>query len=437
MSSSLKLPMTYEVHCGRCSERLRIEPNMETVACPHCDTVLAVPEDEALLADGPTLPVVDDATADSAEAADPAPPQSQDPPPSQEAAEATHDESPSLFDADALHAAVSDSTPDFSRWGAGSSTTSAAASAFHPVVSEPGEPPASSTPSFDFADPASEPVSDDSAQAVSPVPAPVPAETTIARSRSSRDTAAASGDTVPRSRFLAVLIYASVVTALCLGLLLLRLNSRSHQLESLPDVVPPRDEDGNISHILAPAEAPLPAGHVLALGESQRFGDLLVTPLRVTRESLDFTHRNSQGSREPAGEVFKLWLEFTNVGERGRSFAPLDAELLFYRGPSDTGAYTLRANNFLAPVNTRSPEALIAVYDHPPQSDWNLAGQDLGTVLAPGETLVTYVPTETGVSLPDGSLAWRVHLRKGIANNGWGVTTLVEVAFRSDMVSGS
>src|SRR5690606_28717187 len=149
-----------------------------------------------------------------------------------------------------------------------------------------------------------------------------------------------------------------------------------------------------------------------------------------------FTHRTDDDVREPAGEVLKLWLQLENVGSDGRSFAPLDGNLLFYRGPSTTGAYVLKANNFLTPVD-RSPGSLIAVYDHPPESDWNLAGQNLGVVLEPGESVLTYIPTETGVPTPDGPLAWRVHLRKGIADNGWGVTTLVEVAFDATDVQGS
>ncbi|MGC1274561.1 MAG: hypothetical protein WBC44_12720 [Planctomycetaceae bacterium] len=417
MSSSLKLPMTYEVTCGHCHDRLRVEPTTDHVACPHCNAVLAVPSDVARLAENPTL----EPSPDDADTGSPEHPGAEKP--------------PSLFDSSVIRAAdAPGSSPDFSRWGAPSSSTNAAASAFHPVVHSPSEPPASSIPAF-VAD-ATPTKTVNQPPATDPVAAPAPAAAS-ATPASPRTTGQAATEAVSRKTFLALLIYASIVTALCLGLLFLQLGRRSHQLESLPDVVPPHDEDGKISHVLAPVDAPLPAGHVLALGESQRFGDLLVTPLKVTREPLGFTHYRGEETREPAGEVLKLWLRLENVSDDGTSFAPLDADLLFYRGPSTSGAYTLRANNFLAPAGDRSPGSLIAVYDHPPASDWNLAGQDLGAVLAPGETLVTYVPTETGVSAPEGPLTWRVQLRKGIAGNGWGVTTLVEVAFDEQDAQGS
>lgn len=108
------------------------------------------------------------------------------------------------------------------------------------------------------------------------------------------------------------------MTAVCLGLLYFVATSRARQLESLPDVVPPQ-KNGEISRVLVPPDAALPPGHVLALGESRRFGDLLVTPLKVTREPLAFAHYRGEGKREPAGEVLKLWLKFENVGTHGRS----------------------------------------------------------------------------------------------------------------------
>ncbi|HEX6986050.1 MAG TPA: hypothetical protein VF170_11780 [Planctomycetaceae bacterium] len=232
------------------------------------------------------------------------------------------------------------------------------------------------------------------------------------------------------------MLYASVVTAVGLGLAYLLLTNR-HQLESLPDVVPPKNPDGTISRVLVPPDAALPPGHVLALGETRRFGDLLVTPLKVTREPLAFTHYRGEQTREPAGEVLKLWLKLENVSDAGKSFVPLDADLLFYRAPSPTGAYVLRANNFLAPAADRSPEALVGIYDHPPDSDWNLAGQNLGVTLAPGESVVMFVPTTADPPNLAGPLAWRVHLRKGVADSGWGVTTLVEVAFDPEAVQRS
>ena len=55
MSSSLKLPMTFEANCGHCHDRLMVESTADRAACPHCGTVLVVPDDESSLASLPTL----------------------------------------------------------------------------------------------------------------------------------------------------------------------------------------------------------------------------------------------------------------------------------------------------------------------------------------------------------------------------------------------
>jgi hypothetical protein len=188
----------------------------------------------------------------------------------------------------------------------------------------------------------------------------------------SRDEQTPRPDGVSRGAFLALVAYASLATAACLGLAYLLWMNRAHQLESLPDVVPPQ-ANGEISRVLAPPDAALPPGHTLALGEARRFGDLLVTPLKVTREPLAFTHYRGEGSREPAGEVLKLWLKFENVGTHGRAFAPLDADLLFYRTTGRDGG--LRANNFLTSAGARKPPPQFPLYLHPP-----------GGVLVVGET---------------------------------------------------
>jgi hypothetical protein len=193
----------------------------------------------------------------------------------------------------------------------------------------------------------------------------------------------------------------------------------------LPDVVAPQNDDGTITRVIVPADAPLPAGHVLSLGETRRFGDVLVTPLRVVREPLEFVHFRGTKTREPAGEVLKLWLRFENVSEDGTSFTPLDDNLLFYRAFGKTGE--LKANNFVAAAD-RSAGSLVPVFDQPIGSDWDLAGQNLGMTLAPGESVEMYIPSDIDPPAAAGPSTWRIHLRKGIASNGRGVTTLIEVA---------
>ena len=80
--------------------------------------------------------------------------------------------------------------------------------------------------------------------------------------------------------------YAIALTLLFLGLLFTgRLSLTGNPvLESLPDLrpLPPNEfrriEDG----------AELPKGHVLKLGESRQFGDVVVTPVKLTKEPLKF-----------------------------------------------------------------------------------------------------------------------------------------------------
>ena len=254
------------------------------------------------------------------------------------------------------------------------------------------------------------------------------------------DRAAAAGRgrpaaVVSRRLFVFVLVYASLASAVCLALAFVVAQHRTSQLESLPDVVPRQDRQGEILREVWPEQAQLPPGHTLRLGETGRFGNLRVTPLRVTREPLAFTHYQGTQTRPPAGTVLKLWLKFENFG--GVPFAPLDRELLFTRVVQSGRDYRVRANNFLAPAGDRSADSLVLVFDHVTSGDWDLAGQQLGQVLAAGETGETYIPTGTDLPNLSGPLVWRMHLRKGIASNGWGVTTLVEVVFDADDVHAS
>ncbi|MBM4076758.1 MAG: hypothetical protein FJ267_14110, partial [Planctomycetes bacterium] len=122
--------------------------------------------------------------------------------------------------------------------------------------------------------------------------------------------------------------YASVVTIL---LIYQYLFSRQHALESLPDLVPPI-QNGSVGWIGVKPEHEAAPGHKLVLGQSQRFGNIRVTPLKVTRSPLTFEHYLGEKSaaREPSQPVLKLWLKFENVSTN-QSVAPLDRTLLFKR----------------------------------------------------------------------------------------------------------
>jgi hypothetical protein len=221
--------------------------------------------------------------------------------------------------------------------------------------------------------------------------------------------------------------YASAATLALLYLLIALSRGRPHALESLPDVPPLDVQHGEVMK-LAPADAEVPPGHRLSLGESRRFGNILVEPLRVAIEPIEFAHFSGRTAIEkpPTPPVLKLWLRFTNVSD-DQTIPPLDPDLVFRRAMLDHGP---RANQFVRRVadeNSDGPQVLL--YDHPIASEWDLLDQHLGVRLAPGESLETYLPSgEEGAALT-GLLVWRVHFRKGYSPGGHGVTTLVDVEF--------
>ena len=226
--------------------------------------------------------------------------------------------------------------------------------------------------------------------------------------------------------------YALLVTALCVMLLMMLSKAReAGQLESLPDLkpIPP----GKVAIYKINTE--LPAGHTLHLGDHQRYGNLRVEPLKVTRGTIQFQHFEKTGKVEDynSDTVLKLWVKFTNESKE-QAFVPLDSDLMFrrHRDAQDV----VRANNFLVQTQDKPRSyPLVFVFDHPQTGDWDMAGQQLGKELQPGESLETYIPTtEEGIDRLKGELLWRVQLRKGHSPRGNGVTTLVEVAFTADQI---
>jgi hypothetical protein len=262
-------------------------------------------------------------------------------------------------------------------------------------------------------------------------------------------------ETVPRSKYVLVLSWASSATIAALFLAYLLTTSQTSQLESLPDVKPPKKDD-KIVYKLVPEDAAMPPGHVLALGETQRYGNLKVTALRVTRGPIQFEHydTSSKRTRDDGPEVLKLWLKFENVS-RDQSIAPLD-ELVFQR--DDRDFENVRANIFLARTSFKEeirkwmtakkqkqemerPPCLV-VYDLNTSDDWNLKGQQVTHEIPPGGQLETYIPTTpegiSDVLTGDEELVWRVHFRKGYSRKNYGVTTVIEVTFNgSDVMSDS
>ncbi len=263
-------------------------------------------------------------------------------------------------------------------------------------------------------------------------PAPVAGgqPATAAAARSTRES-------VMRSRrdHLLILLLTSYASAVTLGLVALLMSHRggtAHELESLPDIKPLEENEFRF----APQKMDMPPGHTLELGQSVRFGNIRVEPLRVTRGPVEFVHFTGGNEKRPASApVLKLWLQLTNEST-DQLIAPLDAILMLtrsYQSESDT----LLTNNFVRSQDAEDSQAEpLPILDHPQTSEWDLKDQQLGHRLKPGESMVTYIPTQPleGRVL-EGPLFWRMHFRKGYHDpSGHGVTTLIEVALDASQI---
>jgi len=244
-------------------------------------------------------------------------------------------------------------------------------------------------------------------------------------------------DTVSKKTFLLLLSYASAATLACFWLFYQLQNAPLNNLERLPD--PVKSAAGNGQRLtLVAVNSTMPTGHTLALQQTRKFGHIRVTPLKVSREPLEFERFQQLGggtTRESIGPVLKLWLKLENASS-DQKIAPLDRTLMLSRlYDSDRVA----ANNFVRPVGDTTCTLL---HDNPKDGNWNWKGQASdgihGKVLKPGESFETYMPTGAeGLADLTGPLIWRVHIRKGFSDSGRGVTTIFEVAFDSSQIEGN
>jgi hypothetical protein len=61
-----------------------------------------------------------------------------------------------------------------------------------------------------------------------------------------------------------------------------------------------------------------------------------------------------------------------------------------------------------------------------------MVGQKLGHKLGPGESMVTFIPSDEEATALKGDLVWRFQFRKGYNRRSYrGVTTLIDVRFNS------
>ena len=247
---------------------------------------------------------------------------------------------------------------------------------------------------------------------------------------------AASAEVVTKRKFLMLLGYAVAATVALFYLLFTR---GQHALESLPDLEPQLTSE--YRHV--PEDADLPPQHDLKLGEARQFGSVIVRPLKVTRELLEFTHFDNEKltPRAAEGPALKLWLEFEHTGQCG-AFAPWDLNLMTKRAERANDPGELLSNTFLCRTqDLKTRDNLVLNYFHSSDSEWNLKDQHAGHRLAEkNQKLVTYVvcdPYTYGAVVNDAqSLVWRIQIRKGLGSSGNGVTTLVDVHFNPSDIAG-
>ena len=440
--------MAFEVACSQCEGRLMVEEAGVIVACPHCGTHLnieapAVPETAAI--DEPADSPEEQPTDDSPEQPDVATEQ-----PVESAPESAASNEPEPSTDEPAEAVVEQAVPN-----AVAPTTDEAAPLVEdsPVIETPGitlfgettpEAPdsmpqftAETEPAQQAApEPVQQPAPESAAPAIHPEPQPAaqPQQPTDGSIEAPSIATVSAGRGVSRHTFTLVRNYALAMTLAVIFLVYKLLTPNMSALESLPDLKPQKNKDGTIGYERVPEAAEMPPGHLLSLGESQRFGNLKVTPIRITKEPIEFLHHlgDTGVSREPGEEVVKLWFEFENVST-DQSIAPFDG-LVFKRDTQDWE--NIRSNNFVC-RSTEKKEGgkIVLVYELNENDIWILKDQNVRQEIAPGEKLETYIPTsEEGVAQlvnSDEPLIWRVHFRKGYSPKNYGVTTVIEVAFES------
>jgi hypothetical protein len=461
--------MTFQTACGLCQGQLLVETPGMVVECPHCGAHLASPEEPAAGEPQPTAfppksasdgddgsvnaglnadtnasaadgaKVADDDAADkavegsSASVDETASPAAETPPVWMPPSEDAQPE----FDAQ-QNKSASPRASVYGTWEPGQAPgfddehDDTAALAFDPQFGSAAEPePATALnfaePSVGTAQPGDE---------LSPSAAAIATEQVVHTRTAKKSQSADQTAGVSRGVFVAVLSYASAVTLALIYLLIRMSQPNPHQLESLPDLPPP--ESNAFHHIREDAQ--MAPHHTLRIGESRRFGNVVVTPLRVTREPLQLVHYNDPGkSKSTSAPVLKLWLEFENQSQ-DQTFSPLDLELMLRQEYDQENPERVLSNNFVCRASDKVRGGrLVHVYPLNPLDRWDLKDHTAGRELQPGEKKVVYIPTgEDGVSHLSGDLVWRVHFRKGLnPNSGRGVTTVIEVVFHSDEISAS
>ncbi|HUG20328.1 MAG TPA: hypothetical protein VMM56_15185 [Planctomycetaceae bacterium] len=394
--------MSYEVQCGECSEVILIEDLGVEVACPHCAAVLILHESDV-------SGMRDSETPESASTDE----QPSFPPPSEEPVEAARDES----------------IPNFDFLGDAQETTE------FPLIKidVTGGAPAAAESVKERTAEASDSKREDNAtesQNKKFQDKKTAAEKPERKNRLSARKTTGVSDLV----FKSLVSYSIFVTLALLYLMYSYRMAKPHQLESLPDIQPWKPGE----FIKIEENAMLPPGHSLRLGETQQFGNIRVTPLRVTREPLRFVHFEGAGagSKSPSNPVLKLWLKIENVSSN-QKFAPLDQKLALLRHVDPKDYQNVMANTWVCRMaDLRTKHNRTFMYDHPTTSNYNIQGMS-NHPIGPGDSIETFLPTQDEqLESLQGELVWRIQIRKGFNPDSMnGVTTLIDVIFDSNDIS--
>jgi hypothetical protein len=409
--------MPLEVTCGHCQGDIVVEAAGVTVACPLCGSHLEIPDLEGVMevsaAETPAASPVDDATAiltASTPDLTEQPTVTHFPSEADEEADWTPQPVEPGLETTAAFLGPAADAPDFS-------TPDAEGTEAHNSLPTVAATTRIETPA---------PVEMGATQFISAALRPTLEATSTLHTEA--QLAATHTAMVPWNWFLIAASYSSATTLVLLYLFFTSGIRRQHALESLPDLVP-KTRRSEVSMEVPPPESNVAPGHVLRLGDTQRFGSLKLTPVKITRGPLMFAHafKQNESPPEPSEPVFKLWLKFENVSE-DQVFPPLDRTLVYKRIFTKKKIYT---NNFLcAAKERRAAGNLFYVYDMPEFSEFVIVGQDLDRDVKPGETWDTFIPSQDGIVDLHGDCVWRVQFRKGYhAGTGRGVTTLVDVKF--------
>ena len=166
------------------------------------------------------------------------------------------------------------------------------------------------------------------------------------------------------------------------------------------------------------------------------FGDVVLTPVKVTREPLMFEQFQTKAPATTltTDPVLKLWLRSENRSG-SYAFPPFDSGLMSHRTPRFSADDSTIVNSMLN-ISSPATSSPVRVLNFLQTMDnaFVIVGQQSGKVIIPEETLETFIACSEDIQYitptAETGYTWRVQFRKGVhESSGHGVTTLVDVLF--------